>query len=931
MNPQRLLEGFDSQEESSPVTVTDSDSRNQQASESLSQQTVVVVDALGLIYQVFHALPEMTGPHGQPVNAIHGFTRDILDLLSRQQPELFFCAFDHSSRTFRHDIYPDYKSNRSPMPEDLRCQIPNIQRMVEALGIPILTLENYEADDIMATVARETQTRGGRCLLVTSDKDCRQLISDQTQIYNIRKDVTLGNQEVRDDWGIRPDQVVDFQALWGDSVDNVPGVEGIGKKTAADLLNEYGTLEGIFEKVDQIKAKKRRENLLRDREQALLSRELVRLDDRVPIALDWANARVGGIDRQQVQQLCEEFGFRRLGDRLANLSVQSAPVHWETNYQLIDTKPKLEALVARLSKLPRFSVDTETTSTNPRHADLVGLSFAWGEGEACYVPVRAPAGDPQLDIANTLETLRPLLADKTIEKIGQNLKYDMVVLHCHGVELAGPLFDTMVADYLLVPGERNHSLDELAKRYLNHQTISIKQLIGTGKKQIQMDQVPVTQVLEYAAEDADVPWRLVNTLSERLADEELSDLFHKVEMPLVSILASMEFTGIYIDVKRLDNLHQRYGDRLSLLEADIHSLAGEPFNIDSPKQLSEVLFDKLGLPVIKRTKTGASTDAEVLAQLSSEHALPAKVVEYRQIAKLKSTYVDALPQLVHAQTQRVHTSFRQDVAATGRLSSTDPNLQNIPIRTAEGREIRAAFIPGESQWCLCTADYSQIELRILADLSSDETLLQAFQDGQDIHARVASEVFSVDLADVTAEMRRSAKAVNFGIIYGQSPFGLAKALEIDVEEAAAFIDSYFERIPRVQTFVDTVLEECRDKGYVKTIFGRRREIQGVRSSSKRGDSRQRNLPERIAINTVIQGSAADLIKHAMIRVDEHLRRSDLEARMLLQIHDELVFESPVDQIPELSGMVTEEMIACHELSVPLSVDVKSGPNWAECE
>ncbi|MAV34132.1 MAG: DNA polymerase I [Planctomycetaceae bacterium] len=927
MNPQRLLDGFDSQNK--PGATSASTSPPEPG--SLDQQTVVVIDALGLIYQVYHALPEMTGPNGQPVNAIHGFTRDILDLLERPKGELLFCAFDHSARTFRHDLYPDYKGNRSPMPDDLRCQIPDIQRMLGALGIPVLTLANYEADDIMATVACETETRGGRCVLVTSDKDCRQLINEQIEIYNIRKDTSIGVREVVDDWGIRPDQVVDFQALWGDAVDNVPGVEGIGKKTAADLLHEYETLDGILDNAEAIKAKKRRENLIRDREQALLSRELVRLDPRVPIPLDWSAARIGGIDSQQVAKLCAEFGFRRLGERLANLTVQSAPTDWTTHYELIQTPNDLEALVARLSALPRFSLDTETTSKNPRHADLVGLSFAWGAGKACYIPVRAPEGDPQLDLKTTLEALRPILENDAIEKIGQNLKYEMIVLRGNGIDLQGPLFDTMVADYLLVPGERNHSLDELAKRYLNHQTISIKQLIGTGKKQIRMDQVPVDQVLTYAAEDADVPWRLVELLGQKLRDQGLYELFRDVEMPLVSILADMEFAGIQIDVERLDDLHHRYADKLIVLKSEIHDLAGDPFNIDSPKQLAAVLFDKLGLPVIKRTKTGPSTDAEVLAQLSSDHSLPAKVVEYRQIAKLKSTYVDALPLLVHEQTHRVHTSFRQDVAATGRLSSTEPNLQNIPIRTAEGREIRAAFVPGHSGWHLITADYSQVELRVLANLSADETLLQAFQDDQDIHARVASEVFRVELADVTSEMRRSAKAVNFGIIYGQSPFGLAKSLDIDVEEAAVFIDSYFEKIPRVQQFVDRVLEECRDKGYVTTIFGRRREIQGVRSSSKRGDSRQRSLPERIAINTVIQGSAADLIKHAMIRVDQRLRREQLAAQMLLQIHDELVFEAPVDQVPHLAEIVTEEMVSCHQLSVPLSVDVKSGPNWAECE
>jgi DNA polymerase-1 len=507
----------------------------------------------------------------------------------------------------------------------------------------------------------------------------------------------------------------------------------------------------------------------------------------------------------------------------------------------------------------------------------------------------------------------------------------MIVLRNVGITLRGVAFDTMVADYLLVPGERSHSMDDMALRYLNHKTISIKELIGTGRKQIRMDQVPVAQVTEYAAEDADIPVRLTAILEKKLEAEGLAELFRTVEMPLVEILAELEFNGIKVDVALLRDLSDRFGERLAKLEVEIYELAGEKFNIESPKQLSKLLFEKFALPVIKKTKTGASTDVEVLTELAKQHPLPAKIIEYRQNAKLKSTYVDALPELVHPTTGRVHTSFKQDVAATGRLSSTEPNLQNIPVRTAEGREIRSAFLPGEPDWLLMTADYSQIELRVLAHFSGDKAMCQAFAEDRDIHTQVASEVYGVPLAEVTREMRRSAKAVNFGVIYGQSAFGLAKSLEIDKDEAATFIDAYFARYTGVEAFMKKVLEDCRANRYVSTILGRRRAVDGVRDPSRVGDSRQRTLPERIAINTVIQGSAADLIKQAMINVYGRLQREKLRARMLLQIHDELVFEVPPEERTALATLVTEEMIAAGRLNVPLKVDVKVGKNWAECE
>ena len=902
------------------------------SSSRLAGASVYVIDAHALIYQLFHALPNLTSPTGQPVGAVHGFTRDMLQIIENKQPTYLFCAFDMPKEiTFRHEIYDQYKATREPMPTDLRPQIANIQRMLVALGIPYLQLANFEADDVLATLAHEVEAAGGECFLVTPDKDCRQLLSDRTKMYNIRKDSVYDAEALFHDWGVRPDQVVDFQSLVGDSVDNVPGVPLIGPKFARELLAEYDTLDAVLEHAGEVRGKKRGENLVTYRDQALLSRRLVRLAADVPITIDWEAGRVGGIDAPSAVDLCHEFGFRRLADQFSQLTVSAAPAEWKTDYRIITTEDELTELIALLSAAETISIDTETTSTNPRWAELVGLSLSWCESEAAYIPLRAPAGEAHLLEEVVLAALRPLLENPELNKVGQNLKYDLVVLRAAGVHLAGTAFDTMVADYLLDAGQRNHSLDELASRYLNHSTIKIRDLLGSGRRQKRMDEVPVAAVAEYASEDADIPFRLVPILDDRLRQEGLKELFQQLEMPLVEVLAELEFRGIKVDVGRLSQLGKRLGERLAALEQEIHELAGASFNIESPRQLAKVLFERLGLPVSKRTKTGPSTDAQVLSELAKQHPLPAKIVEYRQSAKLKSTYVDALPELVHPVTGRVHSSFKQDVAATGRLSSTEPNLQNIPVRTAEGREIRSAFLPGEPGWKLLTADYSQIELRVLAHYSGDDVLRQAFAEDRDIHALVASEVYSVDLADVTAEMRRGAKAVNFGVIYGQSPFGLAQSLDISKDEAAEFIESYFARYPGVEKFIRKVLEECRKNGYVSTILGRRRTVQGIRDPSRVGNSLLRNLPERIAINTVIQGSAADLIKQAMINVSRRLKNQQLQSQMLLQIHDELVFEAPPEELPTLIPLVIEEMNSVGHLDVPLKVDAKIGDNWAECE
>ncbi len=937
---------------------------------SLAGKTVWVIDSHSLIHQVFHALPEMTSPKGEPVGAVYGFTRDMLFLLEEKKPDYLFCAFDLPGKTFRHVMYDQYKVQRGEMDVDLVPQIPAVRRVIETLGIPAIYCETYEADDVLATVARLTEELGGECYLVTGDKDCRQLITDRVKIFNIRKNEIFDREKVREEWGIAPEQVVDFQSLVGDSVDNVPGVPLIGPKYARQLLEQFGTLDAVLDRVAEMPKGKRKENLIAFRQQALLSRDLVRLDANVPLAIDWNAGRAGRIDLDAALALFHDFGFRGIGQKLTALvkargeggreqstggdrnqpqpaltlalsqgergpdsdlqslvsSSSRPPLPFVAH--LVDTPEAFEAFLSELRQRKSFSFDTETTSVRPRWAKLVGMSFAWNEEEAWYLPVRSPEDDRHLDVSATLSALKPIFEDPTVEKIGQNLKYDMVVLRSAGVELRGAAFDTMIASYLLEAGRRNHNLDELAQTYLGHETIKITELIGRGKDQCRMDEVSTRRVADYAAEDAWLPVRLRPILQKKLEEAGLADLLRSLEMPLVDVLVELEYNGVRVDVARLAKLSRHYGERMAGLEEEIYALAGRRLNLASPKQLQELLFTDLKLPVVKKTaKTGPSTDAEVLEELALLHPLPAKLLEYRQYAKLKSTYVDALPEMVCPETGRVHASFNQVVAATGRLSSSDPNLQNIPVRTQEGREIRSAFVPGPEGWVLMAADYSQIELRVLAHYSGDERLCEAFARDEDIHARVASQVNGVPLESVTSEMRRAAKAVNFGVIYGQSPFGLARGLGISQEEAAKFINSYFEGYPGIEKFLDQVLVECREKGYVKTILGRRRAISGVRE----GANRQRNLAERTAVNTVIQGSAADLIKLAMIAIHRRLQTERLPAKMLLQIHDELIFEVPTGQLRPLAELVTAEMTGVAALAVPLKVDIKAGPDWAAAE
>ena len=909
------------------------------------QKLVILVDSHSLIYQVFHALPPMTSPSGVEVGAVHGFLRDIANLLIQWRPDYLVCAFDESEVTFRNELFPLYKAHRESMPEALRGQIGCIHKSLETLKIPKISLPGFEADDLLATLAKQAEGFGARVLLVTSDKDCRQLITDQTSMLNVRKNELFQADELFATWAIRPDQVVDFQSLVGDSVDNVPGVPSIGPKAAQQLLEQFGSLDAIYADIDQVQGDKKREKLLEHRDSAMLSRELVRLRVDCPISSDWSDRKPGQPDANALEELFRDLGFRRLADTFLQIttsdiaSATGEPTPKATqrlsseHYQCIHTLEELDGLLVAIQAHATIAIDTETTSTRARETELVGISLCWAPGHAAYVPILSPAGSPRLPLEQVRLKLAPVLADPFKRWVGQHLKFDAIVLRSHGMPLGNIAFDTMVADYLLDAGGRNHDLGDIGKRWLGIESIPIQNLIGSGKSQITMDLVPLDKIALYAAEDVDIPQRIHEPMRERLQAESLSDVMERLELPLIRVLADMEYLGITLDTARLAELSSQFTLKLGSLRSEIMEIAGEPFNPDSPKQLAQILFEKFQLRVVKKTKTGASTDAEVLEELASEHPLPAKIVEYRQMAKLLSTYVDALPKMICSSTGRVHTSFRQDIAATGRLSSVEPNLQNIPIRTPEGRSIRSSFIPGKPGWRLMTADYSQIELRVLAHFCEDENLCDAFQQDLDIHTSVAAQVHNIPLDQVTSAMRRSAKAVSFGILYGQSPFGLAKVLGISRTEASAFIDEYFARYPKVREFIATTLIGCRDKGYVTTMSGRKRYLKGIRDFATLDENKKKQLlePERMAVNTVIQGSAADMIKLAMISIWNRLQSESLQAAMLLQIHDELVFEVAAEDISALSDLVREEMTRVMPLRVPLKVDVKVGRNWSECE
>ncbi len=917
----------------------------------------------------------MTGPAGQPTNAVFGFTRDLLQILKQKKPDYLLCAIDSEGPGVRSQWYDQYKANRSEMPEELVPQIPMLTEIIEGFRIPLVGHPGWEADDVIATITRQAEAANLDVVLVSSDKDLRQLLSDHVRMYNCRKGEFFDVDKLKETWKIRPDQVVDFQSLVGDSVDNIPGVPLVGPKKAAALIEQFGDLESVLANAEKAPGKKLRENLLNYADQARISRKLVTLRTDLPLEFDLESARTNGIDAAKLQQLFLDFGFRKFRDeirefdsttqyqpsisqlRSPNEQPASQPKKMrglfdhlpmddletdcesdslfqttsrniaERKWSVIDDLSSLKKLVEKLLKQKEICIDLETTSVDAMQAKIVGWALCCEVGTAYYIPVDGPADQKTLDSQEVIEAFRPVLENPEIAISNQNIKYDMLIWQRHGLKVATIGMDPMVGHYLLDAGARSHGLNAIADEYLNHQMIPISDLIGKGKSQKKMFEIDIAQVAEYATEDADIALQLGELIRLRLKQEKLWDLYEDLERPLIEVLATMEQNGIALDAGELQQQSESAGKRIEQLLIEMEEIAGHSFNPDSPKQLREILFSELGLPVQKKTKTGASTDYSVLEKLAPLHPLPAKIIEYRQLAKLKGTYLDTLPKLIHPETKRIHASFNQVVAATGRLSSSDPNLQNIPIRTEEGRQIRKAFIPGEKDWELVCCDYSQIELRVLAHFSQDAAMMEAFRSGLDIHTAVAAEVFKVDEKEVDKEMRRVAKAVNFGVIYGQSAYGLAASLNIPQEQAAEFIDDYFARYPGVEQFIEQTLEQCHRTGYAYTILGRRRPISGIKNI--RG--RNRNMPERTAINTVIQGSAADLIKLAMLHVHEAIEQSNLQAKMLLQIHDELIFESPAQQLDQLISLARSKMEQAMNLDVPLVVDIKHGKNWFDAE
>ncbi|QDT66282.1 DNA polymerase I [Calycomorphotria hydatis] len=905
------------------------------------KKLLYLIDTFSLVFQVFHAIPHMTGPKGEPTNAIFGFIRDLQLIRQQKQPTHLILAMDSEGPGERVEWYADYKANRDAMPEDLKPQIPVILDVAKGYNIPAVKCPGWEADDIIATLTKQAVAEGFDVRIVTSDKDARQLLGPQVQLFNCRKNSFLDEEFLRKDWGISPEQVIDFQGMVGDSSDNIPGVPKIGPKTATALLEQFGSLDEILARTEEISKKQARENLQTYAEQARISRQLATLKNDLPLDFDLETSAVQEPNAEELLELFTQYGFRRYSEEMrevlqggsgsASNQQQEAPeeFHWET----IDSQKKFDSFAKELKKQKHICLDLETTGLQPAEAEIVGWAICWKPGLAYYLPVQGPDGDSVLDNDAALELFREVLTNPEVTVSNQNIKYDLIVLRRYGITGVNISVDPMVGDYLLDAGERSHGLDTLARRYLEREMISIKELIGSGKKQKKMFEVEVDKAAEYAAEDADVAFQLALIIEQRLKDEGLWDLYWDLERPLIPVLVEMEWNGIRVDVDELKRQSEELTARLEELEAEIHTIAGHEFNIASPKQLQHVLFEELKLPIIKKTKTGPSTDAEVLEKLAPKHELPAKVSEHRQLSKLKGTYLDALPKLVNPETGNIHASFNQVVAATGRLSSSDPNLQNIPIRTEAGRKIRKAFVPSRDGWQLLCADYSQIELRVLAHFSGDEALMSAFRENRDVHRAVAADIFNVTESDVTSEMRGIAKTVNFGVIYGQSPFGLSSTLGIPQDEAAAFIDAYLTQYAGVARFIGETLETVRKKGYATTILGRRRPFTGIRESSsgKNGWRGQMNLPERTAFNTVIQGSAADLIKQAMINLFGKLQEKDHPARLLLQIHDELVLEAPEAEISSLKEIVVDEMQSAMELKVPLVVDVGVAANWLDAK
>lgn len=878
-----------------------------------------LIDGNSFCYRAFYAIRSLANSKGQPTNAIYGFITMINKLIKEEKPEYLAIAFDLKGPTFRHKKFEEYKIHRKPMPDELVDQMSLIKEVVRGYNIPLFEMQGYEADDVLATIAMKAADKGYDVYIVTGDKDMLQLVGSRIKVYNVHKEgLIYDSEKVKERYGVPPEKIVDLIALMGDSSDNIPGITGIGEVTARKLMEDFGSLDKVLSAEDKIKSESLRRKITEYRGQAVLSRELATVDRDVPIKINLEDLKLKEPDNNKLHEIFNELEFKRLLKDFAAPGKQLSG-----KYHLVEDDDALEGLMKELAKQKEFALDFETTGTDPLLCEPVGISFCWREGVAYYVPI----GDREGSFGKTalFEKLKPILEDRGKLKIGQNIKYEELLLAVNGVAVEGPVFDTMVASYLLNPSKMNHNLEDITSEYLNFKKTPITDLIGEGKKKIRMDEVEIEKVKDYCCQDSDAAFRLKDILEKQLDEKNLSKLFYEVEMPLLECLADMELTGVAIDVGYLAGMSKEMGKQLEKITSEIYEIAGAEFNINSPKQLAEILFVKLKLPVVKKTKTGHSTDVEVLEALSAVHALPAALLKYREISKLRSTYVDSLPQLVNQKTGRVHTSFNQTVTATGRLSSSDPNFQNIPIKTEMGKQIRKAFVPGAKGHVILSADYSQIELRVLAHFSQDKQLQEAFEKDRDIHAHTASLIFGVKESEVTSEMRSIAKTVNFGIIYGMSPFGLSRELKIDVSKAKEFIDAYFEKYGRVKVFLEDLLEEARRDGYVMTILNRRRYLPEINSRN----NSVRQFAERAAINAPIQGSAADLIKIAMINIHNVLKEENLNSKMILQVHDELVFEVPDNEIEDMKKIVKTRMEEVISLSVPVRVQVKVGKNWLE--
>lgn len=911
---------------------------------------LILVDGSSYLYRAFHAMPSLTNSKGQNTGAIYGVINMLRRMLRDFPGAPVVMIFDAKGKTFRDDMYPQYKANRPPMPDELREQIAPLHAIVEAMGLPMLIIDGVEADDVIGTLAHQSTELGRDCIISTGDKDMAQLVNQHVTLMNTMDNSTLDPQGVVDKFGVPPERIIDYLTLMGDSVDNIPGVPKVGPKTAVKWLTQYGTLNDIITNADNIKGKVG-ENLRDALEQLPLSHQLATIKCDVPLEFGPTELKLEPADTEQLKTLFGEMEFKTWLSELLGNQVGKQPVGKtgqataaggegipeqtttpDTHYDIVQDEAAFDVWLKKLDQAELFAFDTETTSLDYMQAKIVGVSFAVKAGEAAYVPVAhqvtledADAG-AQLSRDFVLEKLRPLLEDPSKAKVGQNLKYDMSVLANHGVTLRGVAFDTMLESYVLDSTATRHDMDSLALKYLNRGTIKFEDVAGKGAKQVTFDHVPINVAGPYAAEDADVTLQLHQTLWPKLkAEPRLAELFRDIEMPLVTVLSRIERNGVLIDANMLAVQSKELEKRMLEIQHESYEVAGEEFNLASPKQIQVILFEKLGLPVLKKTPKGApSTAEEVLAELALDFPLPKLLLEHRGMSKLKSTYTDKLPGRIDPGTGRVHTSYHQAVASTGRLSSSEPNLQNIPIRSAEGRRIRQAFIapPGHT---IVAADYSQIELRIMAHLSDDPSLLRAFAAGEDIHRATAAEVFGVPLDEVDTEQRRSAKAINFGLIYGMSAFGLARQLDIGRKEAQEYIDLYFDRYPGVQNFMDSTRESAREKGYVETVFGRRLYLPEI--NHRNGQRRQ--YAERTAINAPMQGTAADIIKRAMIAVNDWTESEELDVTMIMQVHDELVFEIRDDQLETARAEINRLMVNVAELKVPLVVDIGTGSNWDE--